>query len=383
MTKKKILVVYHYYPHYRMPVMKELAKDEDFDFSFVSGNIADTHIKTISSQEALSNGLKFSIIPNIWFFRKKLLWQKGLLKLCLSSTFDAIIFLANPHFISTWVATLLAHLNRKKVLFWGHFTIRNSWKNLLKIIFYHLADGLLLYGNYAKRQLINRGFKEDRAFVIYNSLDYDEQVRMREKINPVELVNYKRKLFTYPDLPIILFIGRLTCEKKLSQLIDVVEKLYFENIPTNLLVIGDGSEKNKLLAQIREKHLDHYVNFIGECYEEKKLSMLISLSDLCVSPGNVGLTAMHSMVYGVPVITHNNPMFQGPEFESIVSQETGDFFSYGSIDSMYEVVKKWLTENLSDKSRISNACMQMIERKYSPAIQFQKIHKALSIMTEK
>ena len=53
-------------------------------------------------------------------------------------------------------------------------------------------------------------------------------------------------------------------------------------------------------------NLQDQIWFYGACYDESKLGELIFNADLCVSPGNVGLTAVHSMGYGTPVITHNN-----------------------------------------------------------------------------
>ena len=44
-----------------------------------------------------------------------------------------------------------------------------------------------------------------------------------------------------------------------------------------------------------------------------------------VSPGNVGLTAIHSLSYGTPVLTHNNFNNQMPEVESIQPGFNGYF----------------------------------------------------------
>ncbi len=63
----------------------------------------------------------------------------------------------------------------------------------------------------------------------------------------------------------------------------------------------------------------------GACYDEEIIGELIFNAQLCVSPGNVGLTAMHSLVYGTPVITHNNFSNQSPEFEAIIDGKTGSF----------------------------------------------------------
>ena len=56
----------------------------------------------------------------------------------------------------------------------------------------------------------------------------------------------------------------------------------------------------KLAQPLLKKGLCH---FQGAVFDESN-SELIYHSDLCVSPGNVGLTAIHSLTYGVPVATH-------------------------------------------------------------------------------
>ncbi|MCD8208612.1 MAG: glycosyltransferase family 4 protein, partial [Bacteroidales bacterium] len=82
--------------------------------------------------------------------------------------------------------------------------------------------------------------------------------------------------------------------------------------------------------------------FYGECYDEKKLAELFYNADLCVSPGNVGLVAIHAMQYGLPVVSHDNFETQMPEYETIVEGKTGALFKEGDVDDLCRVVKNWL-----------------------------------------
>ena len=63
----------------------------------------------------------------------------------------------------------------------------------------------------------------------------------------------------------------------------------------------------------------------GACYDDLTLAELFYNSHVCVSPGNVGLTAIHALSFGCPVISHGNFPYQMPEFESIIPSITGDF----------------------------------------------------------
>lgn len=77
---------------------------------------------------------------------------------------------------------------------------------------------------------------------------------------------------------------------------------------------------------IRER-VDKNVWFYGSCYDEQTNAELIYNADMCVAPGNVGLTAIHAMTFGCPVITHSDFKWQMPEFEAIHPGKTGDFSS--------------------------------------------------------
>ena len=88
-------------------------------------------------------------------------------------------------------------------------------------------------------------------------------------------------------------------------------------------------------------------------------------ADVCVSPGNVGLTAIHSLTYGCPVITHNNFPFQGPEFESIIQGKTGDFFQENDVNSLADTIQKWLSQNLHSREAIRQFAYQTIDTKWN------------------
>jgi glycosyltransferase involved in cell wall biosynthesis len=379
-----VFISYQYFPYYRLPILKMLARDTDIDYTFIAGLEPDIEIKIIDETVASSNSLKWVSVRNLWLFNKKILWQRGLLKVCTSGELDSIIFLASPYYLTTWIGIIIARLRKKKVFLWGHFTLRNDWRDSIKLLFYKLADGLLLYGNWAKDQLVQKGLNPKKLFVIYNSLDYEQQKINREKLIPEYLTKIKQELFSNPELPILLFIGRLVPVKKLDELLYAVKKLHEIEYPVNLLIIGDGGEKQKLERLVVDQKLENYVLFFGECFQEETIAPLISLSDLCVSPGNVGLAALHSLVYGTPVITHNNPIFQGPEFEIISAGINGAFYTYGSVDSLVNSIENWLKSKKNMRNEIRESCYEPIDKFYNPRYQAEVIRFAIrEILDEK
>ena len=379
---KKVLIVYHYFPLYRLPILKALSdqKNIGLEYTFLSGFTTDVPLDILKAEDVSS--LNFISVKNRWFL-KKILWQTKVLWYSLSSEYDCIIYLGSPNFITTWLGAILAKLMRKSTLFWTHgFLYSNSLRDKLKKVFFSIPDGLLLYGNRAKINLISRGFSSDNLFVIYNSLDYNKQIKIKERLKIKEVTKLKKQLFKNYDLPVILFIGRLTHQKKLIDIVEITQKLHNQEFPVNVLFVGDGLLNNILKESVKEISLSEYFVFFGECHDELQLAHLISLSDICVSPGEVGLTAMHSLVYGTPVITHDCEEFQMPEYEAILDGINGGLYKYGSIDALFMKVKEWLMKD--DPPDVKDNYCKIIDDYYNPNMQSKLINKAVKkILHEK
>ena len=94
-------------------------------------------------------------------------------------------------------------------------------RRCLKKMFFKLADGTFLYGNYAKRLMIKEGFREDKLFMLHNSLDYDKQLALRKCL--VQSDVYRRHFGD--EGKNLIFIGRLTTMKRLNLLIAALNLL--------------------------------------------------------------------------------------------------------------------------------------------------------------
>ena len=104
---------------------------------------------------------------------------------------------------------------------------------------------------------------------------------------------------------------------------------------------------------------------------------MIYNADLCVAPGNIGLTAMHSMVFGTPCITHNDFAYQMPEFEVIKPYKTGCFFKRNNINDLAERIDEWFRVNRNERETIRKACMDIIDKEWNPYYQINILKKVL------
>ncbi len=227
--------------------------------------------------------------------------------------------------------------------------------------------------------MISNGLAEKKLHVIYNSLDYNKQLQLRALINDHPINSIKGDLFKNSKLPLVVFVGRLTKQKKLDMIVEASRKLINENFLINTLFIGDGGARKDLESLVATYELEAYFNFYGACYDETILAQLIGASDICVSPGEVGLTAMTALGYGTPVISHDDFNHQMPEYEAIIPGFNGEPFKHGSIDSLAQTIKKWIIDNKNKpREKIRENCFHIIDTKYNPKNQVSIINDIIA-----
>jgi glycosyltransferase involved in cell wall biosynthesis len=384
--KKRCLIVYHFFAHYRLHLLRELMSDEDWDFEMISDRDTVEGIKGIDPELAKvpieEGGLRWNFVKNCSILGKRLpfLWQRGLLKRLNQDDYDAVIFLGGIYFISTWVGMFKARRMGKQVLFWTHgFLGKDGYLlNRIRHAFYRRADCNLLYGERARKIMEQSGYyRPEQLRVIYNSLDYEPMKRCREAMTPEERKSLRSSLFEDEATPIVVAVGRVNKVKRLDLLLRAVAILHERNVEVNCLIVGDGVELEALQSLAEELGLLKTIRFYGAAYGNDADRLLVA-SDLCVIPGDVGLSAMHSMSAGVPVISHNNFNRQMPEFEAIVEGETGAFYEYESDDSLVETIEDWLA-NSSRLSQSRLRCLGKVEAQFNSRYQVQQIKEALSL----
>lgn len=277
--------------------------------------------------------------------------------------------------LTSWLFLLKAKFRNQKVYHWDHgwYGREGFVKKWMKRLYFGLADGTFVYGNYARNLMIKNGFNGGKLHVIHNSLDYDFQLKIREK---VERTGIFEKHFGNSS-PVLCFIGRLTPVKKLDQIIDALLILKNRGLECNLVLIGEGPEYNRLLDKVERLDLHKNIWFYGACYEEMVNAELIYNADLCVAPGNIGLTAMHAMMFGCPCISHNDFPWQMPEFEAIKQGITGDFFWHNDITSLANCISRWFDQHAGKREEVRAECYKEIDENWNPHKQIEIIKKVI------
>lgn len=356
-------------PHYRKGIFTAMSEELNVDFYFGDkkrGQIRKLDYSCLSTFKSELKNIEFG---------ESIYWQKGALKL-IFKPYKNYILMGDMSSITTWIILFSIKFFRKKNAFlWTHGWYGNESKQriLFKRLFYSFSKGIFLYGDYAKKLMIDRGFKSSKLHVVYNSLEYEKHITLRNSVSSSTwfIDHFKNKNKN------LIFVGRLTQVKKLHLAIEALNFLKNQNQNYNLTFIGDGIMMKDLQNLSTQLGLNKQILFYGACYDEEKLSELIYNADLCISPGNVGLTAMHALTFGTPVITHNRFSKQMPEFEAIKEGFSGSFFEYDNIESMAERIRTWFELNI-DRETIRSNCFEIIDSKYNPRFQVSVMRNAIN-----
>ena len=374
---KRVAIIYHYFAHYRLPILLELVKSKEVNYFFISDPVSGNDIQVINFENNELFKDRYFKVKNIQI--KMFLWQKGLLGILRRENFDSVIFLGEDRFISTWISLCLMRLFNKKAYLWSHglYGREPAIKKKLRVAFNKLAAGTFVYNNRAKELLIKEGVNKDKLTVIYNSLNYEDTESHRKLYN-AQVKDQIASVFQNTALPIAFCISRINASKKIDLLIEAINILKKQGFLMNCFIIGDGKDElTKLKNLVTRLELAGQVYFTGGLYNEKQISEYILSSDICVCPASLGLTAIHSLSYGVPVITHNNFPFHGPEFEAIEPKVTGDFYEYGDVNDLADKIKNCISIRNTDKELNINNCLAVIKNYYNPKVQLAIFNKVL------
>ena len=360
-VKPRVIVIYTHFPHYRAPIFDALSRSEAFEYEFFYDQLGTDATILNAMSRPKHRHLKVKKLGPFMV-------QLGALTQACRSDVEAFIFLGNPFILTTWIAALIARFRGVPTLFWTHGWLKREkgFKALGRKIFYSISNGLLLYGNRAQDIGVRSGFKAKNLHVIYNSLNYESQKAIR-----LTLPKVKKRGAT----PFFLSVGRLVKDLELGLAFDAAHYLSeITECAFEIIVVGDGPLRSQLEEQA--DRLDLNVKFMGAVYDEEILGQYFNECSAVISPGKLGLLAMHALAYGAPVITHGELDTQMPEVEAIIEGITGAFFLKGNARDLAVKMAPFL-ESIRTEAQQRTA-IDTVEADYTASIQASRIDHALS-----
>ena len=239
------------------------------------------------------------------FFRRYIIWQPKLLRSFFLLGPKKYIVWGEITRVNTWILFIINRLlfHKTKIYLWTHGIYGRESKFLksLRIFYCNLADLILVYSSYSKKLLINNGILESKIKVIGN------QLPEAKKYNLIKNNLIKSKALN------LIFIGRISERKKIDLVIELVKNWSVnEQFMINLTLIGPNTKiKNNI------RYCNSSIRYIPEIYDPKELNHYFSQSDYGICPDNVGLFILSCIFTGIPIITHHNLAFHGPEASAL------------------------------------------------------------------
>jgi len=144
-----------------------------------------------------------------------------------------------------------------------------------------------------------------------------------------DLIRRMRPRFAAHDEKLIVHLSNFRPVKRVADVIKVFARIARE-VPSRLLLIGDGPDRSTAEYLARDLGVFNRVHFLGK---QDNVNELLPLADLMLLPSEMesfGLAALEAMACRVPAITTDI----GGIPELIDEEENGLMFSVGDVDGM-------------------------------------------------
>src|SRR5690554_4180682 len=159
-----------------------------------------------------------------------------------------------------------------------------------------------------------------------------------KKVQPV--TDCQRDLMAEKHERIITHVSNLRKVKRVHDVIEIFDRVQ-KKIPSKLIVVGDGPERESCEQLCVEKGIEEKVIFLGNSNEVDKILCFTDLFLLPSEKESFGLAALEAMACGVPVISSNT----GGLPEVNIQGVSGYLSEVGDVDEMAENALKILASD--------------------------------------
>lgn len=295
--KRKVTIVQRRLTHYRAPffeLLRAVLEKQQIQLELLVG------VGNKGEERKLDAGvLDWAIsIPTRYFAGERICWQP--IHRYLNKT-DLVVVTQENALLANHLMILLPR--KSKLAFWGHgANLQSNSPNGLKERFKrwttNRVDWWFAYTQMSADLVTAAGFPGNRITVLNNAVDTSEMRRQRQSVTPEETRALRESLGFGPG-SVGAFVGSLYADKRLDFLFAAAEAIR-QGVPDfHLLIVGDGPERGKVQAWCAAHP---WARWVGARFGRDKISYL-SVAQVMVNPGLVGLGILDAFVCGVPMLT--------------------------------------------------------------------------------
>ena len=204
------------------------------------------------------------------------------------------------------------------------------------------SDGVTAVSHFLKEATYENFAIDKEIEVIYNFIDFD-RFKKRDK-------DHFKKAIAPNDEKLLVHISNFRSVKRAEDAIHIFQKVHSQ-LPSKLLMVGDGPQRAQLEQLCREIGLCDEIRFLGK---QGAIEELLSISDLFLLPSSnesFGLAALEAMALEVPVVSSNAGGIPEVNEHGI----TGFMSEIGDVDDMARNAIKILENPKTHKTFRNNA----------------------------
>ena len=207
------------------------------------------------------------------------------------------------------------------------------------------SDGVTAVSNSLRDQTYDYFDVHNDIKVIHNFIDFERFSKSNK--------DHFKKAIAPEGERILTHVSNFRKVKRVQDVVQIFKRVT-EKIPSKLLLIGDGPERQGLEELCRQLGLCKDIRFLGK---QDAIEELLAVSDLFIMPSSsesFGLAALEAMACQVPVISSN----AGGLPEVNIHGETGYLSDVGDVDEM----ARYAIQILQDEATLSRFRQNAMEQ---------------------
>jgi len=179
-------------------------------------------------------------------------------------------------------------------------------------------------------EVVAAGVPDNKIAFIRNAVDLKEIETYRASITNKEKSAVLK----------IGYIGQIIPRKKIDHILDTFNTIWLENKNVQLIVLGDGNDRNRIEAYASTLPSSEAMEFLG--FRNDRLDFLSQFDLFVMTSSDEGIPRclMEAIAMGVPVAAYNIPGID----QLVKHEETGLLAEFGDKDTLGEFWKKLLTD---------------------------------------
>jgi N-acetyl-alpha-D-glucosaminyl L-malate synthase BshA len=262
---------------------------------------------------------------------------------------------AIPHATSAYLAKEMMRKNRDLKIFTTlhgtDITLVGLEPSFLPLVKFSIekSDGVTAVSRFLKEKTLTNYSCETEIQVIPNFVDTD-------LFKPHENGEFRNAIAPHGE-KLLVHTSNFRTVKRVPDTIRVFEKVQKE-IPSKLILVGDGPDRSECERICRQLELCDKVKFLGK---QDGLVEILSSSDLFLIPSqseSFGLAALEAMACGLPVISSS----VGGLPELVKHNETGFIAEIGDVDRMAKYALELLTNEKKYKLFSENSRQRAVNK---------------------